>query len=306
MSSLQFKDRTVTAEEIREIAAQTKLLGLSFQNCPITDEDIAQLCHLPKLANLSLEHTAITDRSLEHLANLPALNYLFITGANLNGAGFKSFENHRKIDCIWACSTKLNDEGLRFLANIPKLGTIRILDTAVTFEGLLSVADNPRICVVADDLFSREQMEQFEQEQRNQAKSKKAFIPEEVEKAKTVLLSFFRTITEWEKYAEESSSGSQPFAQDLQPKCEAIFHQYCTDKPRNGYRPTGLSFSGGPQYTYGEEQFTDIEQPSKNKIIFYTKNQIDFQYRYILLKKENEWKVDERQWHSTGWKKNGL
>lgn len=56
MSSLQFKDRSFTAEEIKEIAAQTKLLGLSFQNCPITDEDIAQLCELPKLVNLSFEY----------------------------------------------------------------------------------------------------------------------------------------------------------------------------------------------------------------------------------------------------------
>ncbi|NQX43208.1 NTF2 fold immunity protein [Pedobacter steynii] len=306
MSSLQFKDRTFTTEEIRDIAAQTKLLGLSFENCPITDEDIAQLCHLPKLVNLSLEHTNITDRSLEHLANLLALNYLFITGANLNGSGFKSFENHRKIDCIWACSTKLNDDGLRLLANIPKLGTIRILDTAVTFEGLLSVADNQRICVVADDMFSREQMEQFEQEQRNQAKSKKNTNPEAVEEARAILLSFFQAMTDWEKYAEASFASSQQFAPDLQPKCEAIFHQYCTDKPRNGYRPTGLFFAGGPKYTYGEEQFTDVEQPSKNKIIFYTKNHNDFQYRYLVLKKENEWRVDERQWHSTGWKKNGL
>lgn len=306
MSSLQFKDRSFTAEEIKEIAAQTKLLGLSFQNCPITDEDIAQLCELPKLVNLSLEDTGITDLSLEYLSRLPSLKYLFITGADLNGSGFKSFENNKKIDCIWASNTKLNDEGLRLLANIPKLGIVRIPDTEVTFEGLLSVAHNPRIKVVTGDLFSPEQMAQFEQEQREQAKSKKTFIPGEVEKAKTVLLSFFQAMTEWEKYAEESSSGPRPFAPDLQPKCEAIFNQYCTAKTRIGYRPTGLSFSGGPDYTYGTQQFIDVEQPSKNKILFYTKNHIDFQYRYILVKKEGDWKVEECQWHSAGWKKYGL
>lgn len=306
MSSLQFKDREFTTAEIKDIAAQTKVLGLSFQNCPVTDEDIAVLSGLPKLVNLTLENTKITDRALEHLSKLPELRYLFITGASLNGSGFKSFENHRKIDCIWACSTKLNDHGLRLLANIPKLGTLRIADTEVSFEGLFAVADNPRLSIVVNDLFSTEQMAQFEQAQRNHTKSKKNINPEELEKAKTVLLSFFQAMTDWEKYAETSFAASNEFAQDLQPKCEAIFHQYCTDKPRTGYRPTGLFFSGGPQYTYGDEQFTDVEQPSKNKIIFYTKNQIDFQYRYIVLKKENEWKVDERQWHSTGWKKNGL
>lgn len=306
MSTLQFKDKSFTAEEIKDIAAQKKLLGLSFQNCPVTDEDILVLSGLPKLVNLSLENTGITDLSLEYLSRLPALKYLFITGAELNGSGFKSFENNKKIDCIWACSTKLNDEGLRLLAKIPKLGAVLIRDTEVTFEGLLSVAHNPRINVGTGELFSPEQVAQFEQAQRDQAKSKKTFIPEEVEKAKTVLLSFFEAITEWEKYADESSSGPRPFAPDLKPKCEAIFNRYCTDKNRAGYRPTGVTFSGGPDYSYGTQQFTDVEQPSKNKILFYTKNHIDFQYRYILVKKENEWKVDECHWHSTGWKKYGL
>lgn len=306
MNTVQFKDQSLSAEEIKALAQRTKLVGISFVNCPVTDDDILQLSGLPKLVNLSLENTSITDLSLEYLSKLPALKLLFITGANINGSGFKSFENNKKIDCIWACSTKLNDEGLRLLANIPKLGVIRILDTAVTFEGLLSVAHNPRINVVANDLFSPEQMAQFEQEQRDQAKSKKSFIPEEVEKAKAVLLSFFQAMTEWEKYAEASSSGSRPFASDLQPKCEAIFNQYCTDKPRTGYRPDGIHFSLGPDYSYRTQEFTDVEQASKNKILFYTKNHIDFQYRYILVKKENDWKVDECQWHSTGWKKHGL
>lgn len=306
MNTVQFKDQILSPEEIKALAQQKKLIGISFENCPVTDDDILQLSALPKLVNLSLENTSITDLSLEYLSKFSALKFLFITGANIDGSGFKSFENHKKIDCIWACSTKLNDEGLRFLANIPKLGIIRIVDTSVTFEGLLSVAHNPRINVVADDLFSPEQIAQFKQEQRNQAKSKRSFIPEEVEKAKVVLLSFFQAMTEWEKYAEESSSGSRPFAPDLQPKCQVIFNQYCTEKPRWGYRPDGVHFSLGPDYTYKTQELIDVEQPSKNKILFYTKNHIGFQYRYILIKKEDDWKIDECQWHSTGWKKYGL
>lgn len=300
-SSAKFENREFTLEEMKQIGQSTKLLGISFINCPITDEDVLQFSNLPKLVNVTLENTKITDKSLEYLSKIPSLKYLFITNADLTGSGFKYFEHSKKINCIWACNTKLNDENLKLLAKIPKLGTLVINDTLVTFEGLLAIADNPRINVVAKDIFTPEQIELFQSEQRKLTKKNLLVNDNEIEIAKTTLLSFFNAMTEWEKYATEVG-----FTEDLSNRCKEIFKKFCIDKPRAGYRPDGLHFSGAPNYTYGQDKFVDTEQVSKNRIYFYTKDHIDFQYRYILIKKDNEWKIDERQWQSGGWKKCGL
>lgn len=300
-SSAQFENREFSVEEMKQIGQSTKLLGISFINCPITDEDVLQISNLPKLVNLTLENTKITDKSLEYLSKTPNLKYLFITNADLTGAGFKYFEHNKKIDCIWACSTKLNDENLKHLANIPKLDTLVINDTSVTFEGLMAIADNARLDVVAKDIFTPEQIKLFQSEQRKLKKKSLLVNDNDIEIAKTTLLSFFNAMTEWEKYANEVG-----FTEDLSDRCKEIFKKFCVDKPRAGYRPEGLYFSGAPNYTYGQETFVDSEQVSKNRIYFYTNDHIDFQYRYILIKKDNAWKIDERQWQSGGWKKRGL
>ncbi len=299
--SVKFENRAFMLDEMKQIAQSKKLLGISFVNCPVKDEDILQISTLPKLVNVLLENTKITDKSLEYLANLPSLKCLFITKADLTGSGFKYFESNKKIECIWACSTKLDNENLKHFAKIPKLGILVINDTLITLEGLFAIADNPRIKVVAKDILTTDQIELFESEQRKLAKKNLMTDDNDIELAKKTLLAFFEAMTDWEKYANKVG-----FTEDLQVKCKEIFKQFCIDKPRAGYRPDGLHFSGAPDYTYGQEKFIDTEQASKNRIYFYTKDNIDFHYRYILIKKGSQWKIDERQWKSGGWKKRGL
>ncbi len=300
--SAKFENRTFSSEEMKQIAQSVGLVGISFVNCPITDDAILALTQLHKLVNLTLENTHITDKALEYLSRLPNLKYLFITKATITGEGFKHFENHKKIECIWACSTKLADDNLKYLAAIPKLGILRILDTPVTFDGLLSIAYNPRIRIVAEDIFTADQMALFEQTQRNSAKKNLIVNEADVAVTKELLRSFFNAITEWEKYA-----GKVGFTEELSTKCKEIFDQYCVAKPRGGYRPDSLSYAGGPDYTYALHEIIDTEQPSKNKIIIYTKvNHLQTQYRFIVLKKDDEWKIDEGQWNDGGWKKYGL
>ncbi len=305
-NSVQFKGRIFSSDEMKQIGQSVKILGLSFINCPITDDDVLQLSKLPKLVNLLLDNTCITDQSLEYLAHLPNLQYLFINKANITGKGFTYFENHKKLACIWACSTQLNDENLRFVAKIPKLETVRIQDTLVTFDGLLSIATNSRIRVVADDILTKDQIALFEHEQRRLAKKKASIDEAEVSIAKERLIAFFQAITKWERYAEQEYTRTKKFVDELSTQCQEIFHTFCIDKPRVGSRPGWLSFAGAPHYTYEREKWVDVEQVSKNKIIFYTKNDLNLQYRYILCKKENEWKIDERQWKSGSWQKIGL
>ncbi|MEC5144013.1 NTF2 fold immunity protein [Chitinophaga sp. 212800010-3] len=300
-TTARFENSTFTREELNQIAQASWLRGLSFINCAITDEDVLPISTLPKLVNLMFENTGITDKALEYLTRLPQLTYLFITKAHINGEGFTHFQEHKKLECLWVCSTVVDDSGLKIIAGIPKLATLRVDDTKVTFDGLLAIAGHPKINVVANNLFTKEQMEHFELTQLKLAKKKTTVDEVQAELAKTRLLAFFDAVTEWEKLAN-----AEGFSDNVARQCEAIFQTYCTNKPRQGHRPHSLHYSGAPDYTYGQQHIIDVEQVSANKITFYTKDHIDFLYRYILVRKDGEWKIDEGQWQSGGWKKRGL
>lgn len=303
--TLNFKNRFFSTEEMEQIGQHNSLVGIVFKDCPITDEDIKKISHLPKLVNLTIEGAAITDLAFEYLSGLPKLELLFMDRNAITGEGLKYFENHKKLNCLWVCDTLFNDKGLEYAAKIPKLGTLRIDTTKVSFDGLMAIASNPKINVIGKKLFTEEQILLFEAEQRKLAKKKNSMHPDDQKNAKKVLLSFFDAITDWEKYATELLEKNLPlFTDEMDEKCMAIYRTYCTDKViQQGAR---RSFFGPPNYSYAGENIVDTEQSSKNKILFYTKNQIDFQYRYTLLKKGTEWKVDTRQQQDTGWKKTYL
>ncbi len=299
--SAEFKNRMLSQDDIWQIAQSKRLLGISFVNCPIQDDDILEICKLTKLVNVTLENTKITDLALKYLATLPNLSYLFITNANISGQGFEHFISHKKLNCIWACQTKLQDNTLQILAQIPKLSMLRIDGTRVTFDGLMTIASNPRIEIVANDLFNKQQIEQFEQKQRDLAKKNKSANPQDIDDAKKSLLLFFNAMTKWEQNAVKVV-----FTKDLSVKCTLLFREHCIDKSRTGYRPDNLFYSHGPNYTYLTHSIIDGEQVTKNKIYLFTKDHIDFQYRFILIKKDGQWKIDEVQSLDGGWKKVGL
>jgi len=165
----------------------------------------------------------------------------------------------------------------------------------------MAVAVNPRLGIVANGLFTPDQIELFEQEQRRLAKKKNTVDPQDMEQALARLSLFFEAMTVWEKYAVQVG-----FTHDLGVKCNEVFEQHCTYKPRRGYRPENLHYSDGPYYTYLEHRIVDTEQVTKNKIYIFTKDQIDFQYRFILMKKDGNWLIDEAQTLDGGWRKIGL
>ena len=297
----QFKDRSFTEEEINTIANQKGLVALSFTNCPITDSHIERLSVLPELVNLCLDKTKITDISLEYISKITSLQYLFITDANINGAGLKHFKEHKKIDTLGLDNTLLNDEGIIHVLDFKKLGVLRITNTKVSYNGLLSVAQNNKLHIIGSQ-FSEKEMADFEALQRKLNKKKLAYTKLEIDQSKLLLNNFFRTLTEWEKKAE-----NEGFTEEIAVQCVAIFKEYCTEKPRKGYRPNWLSNANGPNYTYNNQVIVDIEQLTKRKIFIYTKdNYLNAQYRFVMVKKETSWKIDQCYVHDGGWKTYGL
>lgn len=290
--SFEIIDQVVSKEEIKQLSAIKNVVGFVIKNSSITDEDVKELCKLSKLINITFENTHISDKALEYLSGLPKLTYLWIKKANITGEGFSHFETHKKIKCIYVCQTKVNDETLKCLAKIPNLSTLRIDDTAVTFEGLMSVANNPILKVLNKD-FSKDQITEFKHAQRQLTKKKTKVNAIDISEGEKKLLSFFDAMTEWEK----STKGR--FSKKTEESSIALFEKYCT--PKN-WSSRG-NIAGGPAYSYATHKIIDVEQVSKNKLYFFTEDELDFQYRFTVLRKENEWRVDEAHYKFGRWKK---
>ena len=73
-----------------------------------------------------------------------------------------------------------------------------------------------------------------------------------------------------------------------------------------GYRPEGISYSLDKGGTYGDHQIIDTETVTKNKIYLYTQDRHNCQFRFLIIRKDGEWRIDECQWHHGGWTKYGL
>ena len=58
--------------------------------------------------------------------------------------------------------------------------------------------------------------------------------------------------------------------------------------------------------TYGAHQIIDSELVTKNKIYLYTQDDRDDQFRFLIIRKDGQWKIDDCQWHDGGWTKYGL
>ena len=251
-------------------------------------------------------NTDITDEALKYLATLPKLKLLFLEdNKQLTGEGFKYFTS-KPVDHISLDGCPVTDETLKIVLQVPRLKSISLRRTRITFEGLMAVAHYSRIKFYLDKFFTEEQIKTFEQAQRTAGKKKPTTTnADDLQVVKQLLLNFFSAMTQWEEFATKNDETEED---DLliEEKCKAIFKKYCTDKRRIGYRPEGISFSMTKGGTYGNHQIIDSETLTKNKIYIYTQDELNFQYRFLIIRKDGIWKIDECQWRDGGWKKYGL
>ncbi len=297
-----FENETFTPGQIAQIAAQKGLVGLAFAHCNITDRDVEQFAGLTKLVNVLLEYCDITDKALEHLAQLPKLNYLFITGAAITGEGLAHFKGNRKLEALWLVETQFCDEHIHNLLHFERLNTVRIHNTAITAEGIMSVAGNPSLDFVPNETLSLEVIHQFQAEQRRLQKKKEEYSQEDFEAAKERLLAFFEAMNRWEALAEQ-----QGFTPTVERECRAIFSEHCVEKERKYARPECMHHAGGPNYTYTHQSVIDCEQLTRNRIALFTRDSyLNNQHKYVVVRKEGIWRIDEGYIHRGRWSKTGL
>ena len=296
----QFDIPELTIDIMERLAGYT-LVGFHVKGYPVTDEMLIPFTAHKNMVNFGVEDGALTDTCFPVFSAMPKLRYLLLDGnAGINGNGLSTLQEC-KIDLLTLNRTGLNDAGLMQAASIPKLSHIQIDHTAVTYEGLLAIAGNNRIEPVTHVQFTKEQMENFSQLQREKAKKPTPLDEQAAEDCRKVLSAFFEEMTEWEQYMEQAGFEDT----EAVPRLLAIWEKYVSEKPRAGYRPLGLSYSA--QGTYKGEQFLDAEQITKNKLYIYTREKNTGFDRRFLMKRVNEsWMIDAVQERLDGWQRTGL
>ena len=281
-------------QEALDAVSERYCKGHHYENVALTDEMVRRICEVKSLVNMGFIATAITDAALQHLATLPKLAYLFLQDSDkISGEGFRHFRNHAKLEHIGIENVSITDEGLKAIVQIPKLKSLRLVNSRVSFAGLLAAADTKIQFYLSGGRFSKEQIAEFEQVQRDAAKSKKKLDPDDLAAARGALLAFFAAMSEWEKFATSRIDDADDG--EVQHRCDELFARYCTPVRRSGFRPEGISFSTMEGGTYGGYELTDAECKSKNKIYIYAKDEHGFARRFLLVRKDGRWLVDRCQ-----------
>lgn len=299
--------RPITLEAaLKEVTEERFCKGYHYKDVALTDEMVAQIVQVKSLVNMGFINTAITDEALQYLATLPKLKLLFLEdNKQVTGEGFKYFAD-KPIDHISLDGCPVTDEMLKIVLQVPRLKSLSLKRTRVTFEGLMAVAHYNKVSFYLDKPFTAEQIKAFEQAQRTAGKKKPIAPPtDDLPIVKQLLLDFFAAMTQWEAFAAKNDDTEEGELL-VQEKCKALFQKYCTDKRRAGYRPEGIHFSLNEGGTYRAHQIIDSETVTKNKIYLYTQNDRDDQFRFLIIRKDGEWKIDDCQRHDGGWTKYGL
>lgn len=288
-------------KEIMEKLADYNPVGFYVKNYPVTDELLVSFAGSKNMVNFGVEYGQLTDACFSVFAAMPKLRYLLLDGNSQITGSSLSVMGKCKIDLLTLNHTGLDDNGLLQAASIPKLTHIQIDHTAVTYEGLLNIAEHPRIEPVSKEQFTQEQMEAFSKLQREKAKKSVKLDQQAVEDCQKILKDFFEAMTAWEKYVSEKGFEDE----EVNSSLLNIWEQYVSEKPRQGYRPLGLSYS--PTGTYSEDVFIDAEQLTKNKIYIYTKTKnTGFKRRFLMKRVGEGWQIDALQERLDGWQRIGL
>ncbi|VDG82901.1 Uncharacterised protein [Capnocytophaga ochracea] len=301
-----YKHAITLEAALKEVTEERFCKGHHYKDVALTDAMVEQIVQVKSLVNMGFINTDITDEALKYLATLPKLKLLFLEdNKQLTGEGFKYFTS-KPVDHISLDGCPVTDETLKIVLQVPRLKSISLRRTRITFEGLMAVAHYSRIKFYLDKFFTEEQIKTFEQAQRTAGKKKPTTTnADDLQVVKQLLLNFFSAMTQWEEFATKNDETEED---DLliEEKCKTIFKKYCTDKRRIGYRPEWISFSMTKGGTYGNHQIIDSETLTKNKIYIYTQDELNFQYRFLIIRKDGIWKIDECQWRDGGWEKYGL
>ncbi|GCW61474.1 TPA: NTF2 fold immunity protein [Escherichia coli] len=120
--------------------------------------------------------------------------------------------------------------------------------------------------------------------------------------------SFSKEMNEWEvSYYNSRQNDRSGDKTSFREKLDAIFNKYCTSKERKYGRQVAMSVSFPPDYDPENDEILDVEV-IKNKATVIVQKHTGFKnkYRYTLHFKNNEWRIDKKEWFDDKWKQDYL
>jgi hypothetical protein len=116
-----------------------------------------------------------------------------------------------------------------------------------------------------------------------------------------VLIQFMKEMNQWEKqcWEEHKETTHKAMIRKLQrdlARMNKIFAKYCTPKKRVHNLVGAYSFP--PEYDSDNEIILETVVESTRRVVIYTKQKFGFclHLRYVLLRKGDQWLVDNKQW----------
>lgn len=120
--------------------------------------------------------------------------------------------------------------------------------------------------------------------------------------------SFLKEMNEWEvSYYNSRQNDRSGDKAPYREKLDAIFNKYCTIKDRKYGRQTAMSVSYPPDYDPENDEILDVDV-NKNRATVVVQKHTGFKnkYRYTLHFKNNEWRIDKKEWFDEKWKQDYL
>lgn len=298
---VDFHNRSFTSADLQLLADSLSLVRLNFKECKIGDEELALLCHLPKLQSMWLEGTGVTDAALAHLARLPKLDWLDLDNTAITGAGFAAFHGHPTLRYLWMRHTDVADDVIPLLVSMSQLSIVGLEGTSVTEAGLMALAAHPTVKLGGNPPFQADVLARFADLQRQRAsRTPPGFSPVQADEdaARAALLGFMAAITEWER--EMASTSPLPADWKVE-QVRAAYATFCTVKDRKYGGPNALSFGTPP--TYEDAMIFASEWIGPSKVVFYTRDSLLRQERFVLMKKAGRWLLDHKEVLGDGWER---
>ena len=134
--SVRLSNRPVTAADLDQLAALTRLKVLWLDDTQATDAGLAHLAGLTQLETLYLDTTQVTDAGLDQLAGLTQLKWLELLGTPVTDAGLKHLHGLTKLETLSLTRTRVTDAGLEQLKGLTHLADLSLDETQITDAGL--------------------------------------------------------------------------------------------------------------------------------------------------------------------------
>lgn len=288
LTSIEFEKVSVSRADIQPLSqCQNSLDTVELKGCEIEPGALSVLSSTSSLRCLIIENCNIADSDFEWFGGTPKLEILDLTGnAQCTGA-VTARAAGSPLRILRLNGTNFQDSDIPILLSFPTLETLTVSDTKVTGGALPQLAVNTALDVICGH--DRAGMSLFRAAQRRNLKKKLSVDEAPAKEAAQLLKDFYEA--------------SQKQTKNRSRFITSAYSDYCKNHGYSGLeRCQKISAAGAQTPPYSDYRVTDAEQVTSNKFYIYSERD-DLtlsQYRSLVVKTADGWKIDKNEWLSNG------